>query len=75
MTNEVDVRLQNGGRLTDAACDADFHQHCACPKTCRCECHQRCHLCGEPTAPAEQRIHNACATRENMIADLSPSAR
>lgn len=36
---ELDVRIQNSGRDTDAACDADHHRHCACPKTCKCECH------------------------------------
>ena len=48
-TTEIDVREQNGGHTIDAACDADYHQHCACPKTCRCKCHH----------PARQRAERA----------------
>jgi hypothetical protein len=38
---EIDVRAQNAGSTTDAACAADYHQHCACPSTCACACHVR----------------------------------
>ena len=38
-STESDVAALNDGHDIDSACVADYHQHCACPKTCQCECH------------------------------------